>query len=120
MDTALAGALIAAARTFADELERQQSAGPASGSPALRPGTKQSMLQVLQSVSAINDDQDRGVSDPEIREIARRVGMDPRGMAGYYAAKLLEKREDGTRWISPGGRERLVALSKARSLGLDS
>jgi hypothetical protein len=78
------------------------------------------MLQVLQSVSAINDDHDRGVSDPEIREIARRVGMDPRGMAGYYAARLLEKREDGARWISPGGRERLAALSKARSLGLDS
>ena len=74
------------------------------------------MLLVLQSVARINDSEKRGVSDREIREIARRAGMDPRGMAGYHAAKLIEKREDGGRWLSPGGRERLVALSSAHSL----
>jgi hypothetical protein len=117
MDDNLARALIAAARSFADELERGQALDSDSGSSVPRPGTSKSMLSVLESVARINDDQRRGVSDHEIREIARRAGMDPRGMAGYYAASLLEKRVDGTRWLSPGGRDRLSALSNALTLG---
>ena len=113
MDENLARALIAAARAFADELERVQT--PGSGS-AMEAGTEHSMFRVLESVAEINDAQSRGVSDREIREIAKSAGMDPRGMAGYYAAKLLEKRTDGTRWLSAGGRERLRALTKALAL----
>jgi len=120
MDDRLARALIAGARAFADELERGQSGVSRPGSSTVRPGTDQSILLVLQSVAHINDKQQRGTSDPEIREIARRAGMDPRGMAGYYAAKFLEKRADGSRWISAGGRERLLALSRARSLGSEN
>jgi hypothetical protein len=65
---------------------------------------------VLRSVAGINDDQARGANDEEIRQIARRAGLDPRGMAGYYAANLLEKRDDGTRWLCPEGRDRLGRL----------
>jgi hypothetical protein len=78
------------------------------------PGSRQSMLEVLRSVAGINDDEGRGVNDEEIRQIARRAGMDPRGMSGYYGAKLLEKRSDGSRWLGPKGRDRfdgLVSLS---------
>jgi hypothetical protein len=78
--------------------------------PAPAAGSRQSMLEVLRSVAGINDDQGRGVNDEEIREIARRAGMDPRGMAGYYGAKLLEKRSDGTRWLGPKGRDRFEGL----------
>jgi hypothetical protein len=42
--------------------------------------------------------------------------LDPRGMAGYYRADLIEQRDDGTRWISSGGRERLSALRGVRIL----
>jgi len=111
MDTALAHALIAGARAFADTLEQQQSAHTAPDSTVPRPGTATSMLEVLRSVAAVNDDHDRGANDPEIREIARRAGMDPRGIAGYHAAGLLEKRDDGTRWITPSGRARLDGLT---------
>ena len=112
MDDSLAPALIAAARAFADELERRRVSGTAGGTSILRPGTEGSMFSVLRSMAEINDDQRRGVSDDEIREIARRAGMDPRGMAGYYAAGLLEKRGDGKRWLSAPGRDRLAALSQ--------
>lgn len=106
VDVALKRALVAAARAFADELERGMGEG--SGHPVA--GSWQSMLEVLRSVTAINDEQTRGASDEEMREIARRAGMDPRGMAGYYAAGLLELREDGGRWMTPAGRERLLRL----------
>ncbi|HLZ28773.1 MAG TPA: class I SAM-dependent methyltransferase [Chloroflexota bacterium] len=112
MDITFARALAAAARAFADEIDRglPQEVVSAGGAPA--PGTARSMHQVLQSVAAINEQQARGVSDEEIRVIARRAGMDPRGMAGYYAASLLEKRSDGTRWVSQAGRDRLMALHR--------
>ena len=61
---------------------------------------------------SLNDAQPRGASNDEMRVIARCVGIDPRGMVGYYTANLLEKRDDGTRWLSPAGRERLKALSR--------
>jgi len=113
MEITLARALVAAARAFADEIERGL---PADGlSPAK--GSAQSMHEVLRSVAAVNETQARGVSDEEIRVIARRAGMDPRGMAGYYAASLLEKRDDGTRWVSQAGRDRLLALHRILLLG---
>jgi hypothetical protein len=112
MEITLARALVAAARAFADELERGLPAD--SLSPAK--GSAQSMHEVLRSVATINESQARGASDEEIRVIARRAGMDPRGMAGYYAASLLEKRSDGTRWVSLAGRERLLALTRVAIL----
>ena len=78
------------------------------------------MVEVLRSVAEINDIQHRGASDEEMREIAQRAGMDPRGMAGYYAANLLEKRDDGLRWVSGPGHDRLgrlLALSGVVILG---
>jgi len=116
MDESLARALIAAARAFADELEHGQTTDSAVTPPAPKAGTARS-LEVLRSVASINEDQERGVSDEEIRLIAGRAGMDPRGMAGYYRAGFLEKRDDGTRWLSPAGRERLTALTRAHVLG---
>ncbi|HEX5418067.1 MAG TPA: hypothetical protein VFZ25_20615 [Chloroflexota bacterium] len=112
MDPTLLRALAAAARAFADEIDRGlgSDAGQAMDSPVA--GSPQSMFQVLRAVSAINGDQARGASDADMREIARRAGMDPRGMAGYYAANLLEKRPDGTRWLTRDGQERLRALSR--------
>src|ERR1700686_4769300 len=109
MENTLARALVAAARAFADELERGLAPDPTL-SPTK--GSAQSMHEVLRSVAGINDRQARGVSDEEIRAIARRAGMDPRGMAGYYAASLLEKRDDGTRWGSQAGRDRLRGLHR--------
>ncbi len=107
-------ALAAAARAFADEAERGLASlapedGPGAELPAA--GSPRSMLEVLRSVAAINDGEARGATEDDMRAIARRAGMDPRGTAGYYAANLLEKRADGTRWLSDAGRERLRALS---------
>jgi hypothetical protein len=112
MEITLVRALAAAARAFADEIERGL---PADGLSPTK-GSAQSMLEVLRSVAAINEHQARGVSDDEIRVIARRAGLDPRGMAGYYAASLLEKRSDGTRWVSLAGRDRLMALTRVAIL----
>jgi hypothetical protein len=112
MEITLVRALAAAARAFADEIER--------GLPAdtLLPtkGSARSMQEVLRSVAAINERQARGATDDEIRAIARRAGKDPRGMAGYYAASLLEKRTDGTRWVSLAGRDRLRTLARVAIL----
>lgn len=36
-------------------------------------------------------------------------------MAGYYSARLLEKRPDG-RWVSPEGRQRLGRLLALRGV----
>ncbi len=73
------------------------------------------MFEVLGSIARINDEHRRGASDDEVRVIARRAGMDPRGMAGYYSARLLEKRADG-RWLCPEGRERLGRLEALRGV----
>jgi hypothetical protein len=110
LDITLKRALAAAARAFAEEMERDlpPDPGPAEGIPV--PGSSRSMIEVLSSVVRINDEQHRGASDEEMREIAQRAGMDPRGMAGYYAANLLEKRDDGLRWVSGQGRDRLGRL----------
>ena len=94
MDENLARALIAAARAFADEARARSSPGVSLATEA---GTEQSMLRVLESVAEINEAQGRGVSDREIREIAKSAGMDRRGMAGYYAAKLLRRSEPTAR-----------------------
>jgi hypothetical protein len=116
MDPSLARALIAAARVFADELERGLLWDGTGPEPPPVAGTPRSMLAVLSSLATVNDDERRGATGDEMREIARRAGMDPRGMAGYYRADLIEQRDDGTRWISSGGRERLSALRGVRIL----
>lgn len=76
------------------------------------------MIEVLGSVVRINDESGRGAENEEMREIAKAAGMDPRGIAGYYNAGLLEKRTDGTRWILPAGRERLERLAALRNVHL--
>jgi hypothetical protein len=111
MEIILMRALAGAARAFADEIDRSLSPTPTSETARLAAGSLESMLEVLRSVAAINDRQVRGATDADMREIARRAGMDPRGMAGYYAANLLEKHSDGTRWLAQLGRDRLHALS---------
>lgn len=117
MEITLVRALAAAARAFADEIERGlPPEASVSGAPPL-PGSPQSMFEVLHSVSLINEHHARGASDDEIRVIARRAGLDPRGLAGYYAASLLEKRDDGTRWVSLTGRDRLHTLARVVLLG---
>lgn len=89
---------------------RIQTATPvASRSRGGLAGSAVSMFEVLGSIARINDEHGRGASDDEVRVIARRAGMDPRGMAGYHSAGLLEKRADG-RWLCPEGRERLGRL----------
>ena len=115
MDQTLTRAVAAAARAFADEIECDLPLddfyqGVVSG-PQVTAGSRESMTIVLGSVLEINLDQGRGASDEEMRAIAARAGMDPRGMAGYYtaAAKLLEVR-DGGRWVTEVGRERLEGL----------
>lgn len=115
MDQTLTRALAAAARAFANEIERDLPSddfiqGVVSG-PQVTAGSRESMIIVLGSVLEINKDQGRGATDDEMRAIAARAGMDPRGMAGYYteAAKLLEVR-DGGRWVTEVGRERLEGL----------
>lgn len=108
-------ALAAAARAFADEIEQGLAARPQETPDGLLAGSAASMFEVLGSISRINDDHGRGASDEEVRAIARRAGMDPRGMAGYYSARLLEKR-DGGRWVSADGRERLGRLQALRGV----
>jgi hypothetical protein len=114
MEERVIQALAAAARAFADSL------GPSDGSAARHgaressaAGSAESMYRVLRAVAAINDGEGRGVGDDEMRAIATEVGMDPRGMAGYYtmAAKLLGKDDQG-RWITAVGRERLEQLDR--------
>lgn len=108
-------ALAAAARAFAGEIEQGLAARPEETPDGLLAGSAASMFEVLGSIARINDDHGRGASDEEIRMIARRAGMDPRGMAGYYSARLLEKR-DGGRWVSAEGRERLGRLQALRGV----
>lgn len=112
MDDGLKRALAAAARVFADEIERDLPPREPMGSGAIG-GSAGSMSEVLRSVARINDGEGRGASDEDMRSIARRVGMDPRGLAGYYSAHLLEKRDDG-RWICAEGRERLGRIDALR------
>ena len=73
------------------------------------------MFEVLRSVAQINDDEGRGATDEDMRRVARRAGMDPRGLAGYYSARLLEKRDNG-RWLCAEGRERLGRLDALRGV----
>jgi hypothetical protein len=115
MDEVLMRALAAAARAFADEIEQGLAARPEETPDGLLAGSAASMFEVLGSIARINDDHDRGASDEEVRAVARRAGMDPRGMAGYYSARLLEKR-DGGRWVSAEGRERLGRLQALRGV----
>jgi hypothetical protein len=114
VDERLLRALAAAARAFAEELE-QGLPRPDQAPKGVLAGSAVSMLEVLGSIARINDAQGRGASDDEVRIIARRVGMDPRGMAGYYSAGFLEKRVDG-RWLSTEGRERMVRLEALSSV----
>jgi hypothetical protein len=115
MDEVLMRAFAAAARAFAGEIEQGLAARPEEAPDGLLAGSAASMFEVLGSIARINDDHGRGASDEEVRVIARRVGMDPRGMAGYYSARLLEKR-DGGRWVSAEGRERLERLQALRGV----
>jgi hypothetical protein len=105
-------AVVAGLRTVADRLEQALRAprGVEGSVPAA--GSARSMEAVLRGVADINDRLERGANDEEMRAIAAQAGMDPRGMAGYYApgARLLEKKEDG-RWITEVGRERLGRLA---------
>jgi hypothetical protein len=107
------------ARSFAYELERGLPDRPGVVPETPSAGTAASMAEVLGAVARINDDAGRGVLDEEMRAIAESAGMDPRGVAGYYSAGLLEKRSDGTRWILQEGRdrlERLVAIQRVHLL----
>ena len=115
MDELVARALAAAARAFADEIEQGLSARPDEAADGILAGSMASMFEVLGSIGRINDEHHRGASDEEVRVIARRAGMDPRGLAGYYSARLLEKRPDG-RWLSPDGRDRLGRLTALRGV----
>jgi hypothetical protein len=115
MDEILMRALAAAARAFADEIEQGLAPRPDETSDGVLAGSAAAMFEVLGSIARINDEQHRGASDEEVRVIARRAGMDPRGMAGYYSARLLEKRRDG-RWLSADGRERLARLGVLRGV----
>jgi hypothetical protein len=120
MDVTLKRALAAAARAFADEIERDLPAEEGHAASPTPAGSRQSMLEVLRSVAEINDKHTRGANDDDMRAIARRAGIDPRGLAGYYSANLLEKRADGTRWLTAEGRgrlQRLVALGGVVILG---
>ena len=110
-------ALVAAARTFADELERGLDADlqPASHRPT--PGTAASMTEVLGSVARINDELGHGRGTRRCVR-SQRPRAWTRGVAGYYNAGLLEKRSDGTRWILPAGRERLERLAALQNVHL--
>lgn len=112
MEEILLRALAVAARAFADEIER--GLPPRDGSATAQSVLERStgMTEVLRLVTGLNDREGRGATDEEMRAVARRADMDPRGLAGYYAAKLLEKRPDGSRWVTPLGRDRLQALSR--------
>jgi hypothetical protein len=110
MDELLLKALAAAARAFADEIEHGLAPRLADSGD----GTE-SMFEVLGSIARINDEQKRGASGDEVRVIAKRAGMDPRGLAGYYSAGFLEKRADG-RWLCQEGRERLARLLAMRGV----
>jgi hypothetical protein len=115
MDEILARALAAAARAFAEEIEQGLAPQPDETPDGMLAGSAAAMFEVLGSIGRINEEQHRGASDEEVRVIARRAGMDPRGMAGYYSARLLEKRPDG-RWLSADGRERLGRLTALRGV----
>jgi hypothetical protein len=115
VDAVLRRALAAAARAFADELERDLAPSPAAS--GVLTGSSAAMFEVLRSIARINDELGRGASDTEVRAVAQRVGMDPRGLAGYYSAHLLEKRDDG-RWLCPDGRSRLDRLAALSAVAL--
>src|ERR1700733_15149285 len=109
MDETLGRALIAAARAFAEELER----GLTPQGAGLLDGSGSAMFEVLGMVRRVNEGLHRGGNDEEIRAVAHLGGMDPRGRAGYSSAGLLEKRDDG-RWLCAEGQERLGRLTALR------
>ena len=110
MEQTLTRALAAAARAFADEIERDSSDDhPADSTSQPVAGSRESMIEVLGSVAEINREKYRGATNADMRTVASRAGMDPRGMAGYYNAELLEMRDDG-RWITDTGTARLLSL----------
>ena len=116
MDDSLTRALVAAGRAFVDSLERDIAPLTDEGSKEVLAGSAASMLEVLRSIARINVEQGRGANTDEVRDIARRAGMDPRGIAGYHSANLLEKRSDG-RWLRSDGRDRLERLLQHSGVG---
>ena len=75
-------------------------------------GSAESMAVVLRRVKEINE-RDSGASSDDMRRISREAGKDPRGLAGYYNAGLLEVRKpEMQRWITEVGEARLTALEE--------
>lgn len=103
-------AVATACRAFADAI------GPTTPDsqhpPAPEVGSADSMFVILEGVAKINERAKRGVRDDEARSIARAAGIDFRGTAGYYGAGLLRMDEEGDRWLTDLGRERLAALRR--------
>jgi len=115
MDADVKRALVAAARAFADELDREPL--PTSQEALAQELRWDERLHiVLQRFVQINDQQGRGLSIAEMRELARRIGISSRGMAGYYAGGYIEAR-DGSRWITQKGRDQLAQLNGSASTG---
>ena len=69
------------------------------------------MLILLSRIADLNG-QGRGATPLEQSRFAREAGMDPRGVAGYFHAGLLEKRgaHGEERWVTDLGMARLRRL----------
>src|SRR4051794_18528436 len=81
----------------------------ASDTSAPSVGSAESMLVVLSKFADTKPG--HGLSQREASEVARSAGMDPRGLAGYFAAGLLGlDAANDSRWITDAGRERLNRL----------
>jgi hypothetical protein len=125
MDRVMLHAMSRAARAFAEAVDEalmadeqldvpEEAAGDLSTSGVPVKGSPESMYVVLSEFAKVNDQEHRGVTREEAREIAKKAGMDPRGTAGYYSMipPMLATQGDGGRWITDSGRERLRRLSR--------
>jgi hypothetical protein len=100
-------AITAFGSAFTEKLAELRTASP-QGVPQV--GSAESMRIVLEGHRVVNE-QERGLTYEERRQLAAKAGIDPRGLAGYHMAGLLEKRDDNTFWITQTGSDRLDRLS---------
>ena len=110
MDMELAADLVAIWRTALTDTEaRLRSKLPQSSGGVPEVGSAKSMLKVLEAFEVTTKSD--GKTQVQAAQIAKSAGMDPRGMAGYYAAGLLKADSNAnSRWISDLGKQRLELL----------
>lgn len=79
------------------------------GEPVPAVGSAASMRAILEAFDGTS--RGNGKTQAEASAIAKRAGIKPQGLAGYFRNQLLEADIDAdSRWITEAGKERLAGL----------